>query len=73
MHIVLAILGLFGGGLFWWYRLKILSEAAGDVADSMGRVRGCFRRRKIRQQATHSPLTAIEDLVLAAATVCDYR
>ncbi|MEK1855816.1 MAG: hypothetical protein AAAC48_29125 [Phyllobacterium sp.] len=26
MHIVLAILGLLGGGLFWWYRLKILSE-----------------------------------------------
>jgi uncharacterized tellurite resistance protein B-like protein len=69
MHIVLAILGLLGGGLFWWYRLKVLSEAAGDVVDSMGRVRGYFRRRKIRQQATHFPLTAIEDPVLAAATV----
>jgi hypothetical protein len=47
MHIVLAILGLLGGGLIWWYRLKVLSEAAGDVVGSMGRVRGYFRRRKI--------------------------
>ncbi|WP_271897653.1 hypothetical protein [Candidatus Phyllobacterium onerii] len=69
MHIILAVLGLLGGGLFWWYRLKVLGEAAGDVIDSAGRVRGYFRRRKIRLQAEHSPLTAIEDPVLAAATL----
>lgn len=69
MHIVLAILGILGGGLFWWYRMKVLGEAASEVIDSAGRVRGYFRRRKIRHQAEHSPLTAIEDPVLAAATV----
>jgi hypothetical protein len=69
MHIVLAVLALLGGGLFWWYRLKILGEAASDVIDSAGRARGYFRRRKIRPQAEHSPLTAIEDPVLAAATL----
>ncbi|ATU93990.1 hypothetical protein [Phyllobacterium zundukense] len=69
MHIVLAILGILGGGLFWWYRLKVLGDAASDAIDSAGRVRGYFRRRKIRLQAEHSPLTAIEDPVLAAATV----
>lgn len=69
MHIVLAILVLLGGALFWWYRLKVLGEAAGDVIDSVGRARGYLRRRRIRLQAEHSPLTAIEDPILAAATL----
>lgn len=69
MHIVLAVLGLLGGGLFWWYRLKVLGDAADDVIDGSGKIRGNFRRRKIRVQAEHSPLTAIEDPVLAAATL----
>ena len=69
MHIVLAVLGLLGGGLFWWYRLKVLGEAAGDFIDGAGRARGYFRRRRIWTQAEHSPLTAIEDPVLAAATL----
>ncbi len=69
MHVVLAVLGLLGGGLFWWYRLKMLNEATGDIIDGAGRIRGYFRRRKIRMQAEHSPLTAIEDPILAAATL----
>lgn len=69
MHIVLAVLGILGGGLFWWYRMKVLGEAASELIDSAGRARGYFRRRKIRKMAEHSPLTAIEDPVLAAATV----
>lgn len=69
MHIVLAFFGIVGGGLFWWYRVRVASEAASEIIDSAGRVRGYFRRRKIRAAHHHSPLTAIDDPVLAAATV----
>ncbi len=69
MHIVLLVLGLLGGGVFWWYRLMFLGRAASDIADEAGRIRGHFRRRKIRMQAENSPLTAINDPVHAAATI----
>ena len=69
MHIALAVFVLVGGGLFWWHRSKIFNEAAGDVIDGAGRMRGHFRRRKIRLRAEHSPLGAIDDPVLAAATL----
>ncbi|MGO4447907.1 hypothetical protein AB4Y96_03190 [Phyllobacterium sp. TAF24] len=69
MHIVLAVIGILGAGLIWWYRIRMLGDAASEVADGVGRARGYFRRQKIRRQTEHSPLTAINDPVLAAATV----
>lgn len=69
MHILLALLGIVGSGLFWWYRVRTLGDAASDVIDTAGKARGYLRRKKIRLQHEHSPLTAIDDPVLAAATV----
>jgi uncharacterized tellurite resistance protein B-like protein len=69
MHIVLAALGLLGAAAFWWYRVKIMSEAANDAVDAIGRVRGSLRRSKLRKQSALSPLTAIDDPVIAAATL----
>jgi uncharacterized tellurite resistance protein B-like protein len=69
MHILLAVIGILGAGLVWWYRIRMLGDAASEVADGVGRARGYFRRQKIRRQTEHSPLTAINDPVLAAATV----
>jgi uncharacterized tellurite resistance protein B-like protein len=69
MHILLALLVIVGGGLFWWYRMRTLGDAASDVIDTAGKARGYLRRKKIRTQHEHSPLTAIDDPVLAAATV----
>jgi len=69
MHIVLLLLALFGGGIFWWYRLKMLSNAAGDIIDIAGTFRGYIRRRQMRRKAEESPAAAIEDPVHAAATV----
>lgn len=69
MHIIVAFLGLVGGGLFWWYRLRAMGEAAHEIVDHAGRARGYFRRKKIRKQTELSPLTAIEDPAIAAATV----
>ena len=65
----LPVFGLLGVAAFWWYRLKIMSEAAGEVADAVGRVRGSFRRSKLRKKAALAPVTAIDDPVTAAATV----
>jgi hypothetical protein len=69
MHIVLLLLALLGGEIFWWHRLTLLGRAAGDIADEAGRIWGYFQRREIRLQAEHSPLTAINDPARAAATV----
>jgi len=69
MHILLAALGIMGAAAFWWYRLKIMNEAANDIADLVGRVRGSLRRKKLRKQAALSPLTAIDDPIVAAATL----
>ncbi|TIU64652.1 MAG: hypothetical protein E5W15_26360, partial [Mesorhizobium sp.] len=69
MPILIAILGLLGAAAIWWYRLKYMSDAAREVADVVGRVQGNIRRKKLRKQAALSPLTAIDDPVVAAATL----
>ncbi|MER9428561.1 hypothetical protein [Mesorhizobium sp. M0408] len=69
MHILIAAIGLLGAAGFWWYRLKIMNDAAREVADVVGRVQGNVRRKKLRKQAALSPLTAIDDPVVAAATL----
>jgi uncharacterized tellurite resistance protein B-like protein len=69
MHILLAALGLLGAAAFWWYRVKVMREAANEAVDAIGRVRGSLRRSKLRKQSALSPLTAVDDPVIAAATL----
>ncbi|MCV3208217.1 hypothetical protein OHD62_16365 [Mesorhizobium sp. YC-39] len=69
MPFLIAVLGLLGAAAFWWYRMKAMNEAAREVADVVGRVQGNIRRNKLRKQAALSPLTAIDDPVVAAATL----
>lgn len=69
MHIVLLVLGVLAGLGFWWYRLQQAGNAASEVVDTLGRARGAMRRKKIRRQTELSPLTAIDDPVVAAATL----
>jgi DNA-binding transcriptional regulator of glucitol operon len=69
MPIVLAVLAVAGAVAIWWYRIKTMSEAAGEIADAVGRVQGGLRRGKLRKKAALSPITAIDDPVTAAATV----
>lgn len=69
MHIVLIIAGLLAAGGFWWYRMRAASDAANEVIDMAGRVRGSIRRKRIRKQNELSPLTAVTDPVVAAATL----
>lgn len=69
MPFLIAILGVLGAAAFWWYRMKAMNDAAREVADVVGRVQGNIRRKKLRKQAALSPLTAIDDPVVAAATL----
>ncbi|MDX8495728.1 hypothetical protein RFN29_29655 [Mesorhizobium sp. VK22B] len=69
MPFLLAVLGLLGAAAIWWYRMKAMNDAAREVADVVGRVQGNIRRKKLRKQAALSPLTAIDDPVVAAATL----
>ncbi len=69
MHIILGVLGIVAAIGIWWWRIKYIGEAANEVADRAGRVRGHFRRKKLRAKAAESPITAIEDPVVAAATI----
>ena len=69
MPFLIALLGVLGAAAFWWYRMKAMNDAAREVADVVGRVQGNIRRKKLRKQAALSPLTAIDDPVVAAATL----
>lgn len=69
MHIVLAVVGLIGAAAFWWYRLKYMSEAANEAVDAVGRVQSHFRRGKLRKKSALAPISAIDDPVIAAATI----
>ncbi len=69
MHIIIALMGIIGGAAFWWYRMKATSDAANEVFDAVGRVRGNMRRGKIRKKAAMAPISAIDDPIVAAATI----
>ena len=69
MHFLLGILAVLGAAAFWWYRVKYISEAAGEAIDAAERVRGAYNRRKFRNKSQGSVLTAIDDPVTAAAAM----
>jgi hypothetical protein len=66
MPFILAVLGIAGAAAFWWYRIKMMKDAAGEIADAVGRVQGGLRRGKLRKKAVLAPLTAIAATVIMA-------
>jgi hypothetical protein len=69
MPFLIAVVGILGAAAVWWYRVKYMSQAAGELADAVGRVQGTLRRGKLRKKAALAPVAAIDDPVTAAATV----
>jgi hypothetical protein len=55
--------------IFWWYRLRDAGRIAGKVASKVGTVRGNMRRKALRSKAGMSPITAIDNPLIAAATL----
>ncbi len=69
LHILLGILTVLGAAAFWYYRMKYIGEAASEVVDAAGKLRGAYNRRKFRKKVEGSVLTAIDDPVSAAAVM----
>jgi uncharacterized tellurite resistance protein B-like protein len=66
---ILIALGLVAVAVLWWYRRKMMNEAANDAAEALGRARGSVRRDRQRKHNGDSPLAAIDDPVVAAAAL----
>ncbi|MCI5077633.1 hypothetical protein [Oricola sp.] len=69
MHILVLILGAVAAAGFWWYRIRAAGQVAGEVVDAAQRARGAITRKRFRDKANKSPYTAIDDPVVAAATL----
>ena len=69
MPVVLAILGALGAALFWYYRLRDMGHAAGEVVETAQRMRGAYRRRQFRRKAESSPVVAVDDPAAAAVAM----
>lgn len=69
MHIILALLALVGGAAFWWWRIKMVGEAASEVHDLAGRAYGKYKRNKFRKKVEDSPLEAVDDHAAAAVVM----
>lgn len=68
MQFILGFLAILGGGAFWWWRMKMIGEAANEITDAAGRAVGKYKRYKFRKKVEDSPLEAVDD-PLAAAVV----
>ena len=69
MHILALVLGLLAAAAFWYFRLRTIHKAGSEVIDHLGRARGQMRRNAIRRQVEESPVAAIDDPVVAAASL----
>jgi hypothetical protein len=66
MHIIIGFVAIVGGLAFWWWRIKMVSEAANEIGDVAGRAWGKYKRHKFRRKVEDSPLEAVDDPVAAA-------
>lgn len=66
MHIILGLMAVLGGAVFWYWRVKAIKETADDVTDIAGRAWGKWKRYKFRKKAEASPVEAVDDPVAAA-------
>ena len=69
MPVILTLLALLGAAAFWYYRMQTIGRAGSEALDHMGRARGALRRKRMRDAAERSPITAIDDPVIAAASL----
>ena len=46
MQFILGLLAILGGAAFWWWRLKMMGEAANDVNNAVGRAVGTYKCKK---------------------------
>jgi uncharacterized tellurite resistance protein B-like protein len=66
MQIILMIIGLAAGAAFWWWRIKMIGDAASEATNVAGRVWGKYKRKKFLGKVNDSPLEVIDDPATAA-------
>jgi hypothetical protein len=64
-----GLLALLGGAAFWWWRLKMIGEAASEAHDVAGRAWGKYKRNKFRKKVEDSPVEAVTDPAAAAVVL----
>ncbi len=69
MHILLGLTAVLGGFALWWWRFKMVRQAADEIGDVAGRVWGQYKRNKFRKKVEDSPLEAVDDPVAAAVVM----
>ena len=69
MPFLLTLIAIVGGIGAWWWRAKNAAEAGGKAIDHAQRLRGQVRRKRAREAASFAPVAAIDDPVVAAATL----
>jgi hypothetical protein len=69
MPFLLIALTVLSAAAFWYFRMRDVGQAAGDIVDQAQRVRGAYRRRQFRQKVGSSPINAVDDPVLAATAM----
>ena len=66
----MAFLGILvvaiSGAAVWYWRLKMMREAGSEIIDSVERMRGAYKRGKLRKQAEAAPMASIADPAIAA-------
>lgn len=66
---IYALIAILGGAAVWWWRFKMVSEAANDVTDVAGRAWGKYKRNKFRKKVEDSPLQTVDDPATAAVVM----
>lgn len=69
MPVILTILGILGAVGFWYWRLRMARDAAGELMEVAGDVRAAARRLGFRRGTNVHPADAIDDPRLAAAGI----
>lgn len=69
MHILLGLIAIIGGVVFWIWRIRNAATVAREVVDVADDVRAAVRRFGYRRHADKHPLDAVEDPRLAVAGI----
>ncbi|GAB1364114.1 hypothetical protein MASR1M32_33500 [Rhodobacter sp.] len=67
MPFVIALLGLIGGALFWYYRMRAAGQAAQDLAGVAQDVMSAARRFGFRRRYNEHPVDSLQDSDVAVA------
>lgn len=66
MHITLLILAILGGAALWWYANRAARGQSGQASRRLGPPEG---QKRLAARGAHAALAAIDDPVVAAATL----